>query len=217
MKYLKIALVVLLLGFVVYKSHKPQKIATNTVKVQEVEAHQAGHEPKQEVIEYVTQNEFLVLANRVLALENKPMTSIPSQSTDRLSQTTNPSTSQIMKSGTASITLSTSESTGVSGSTTINVDDFNGSYRIPEVDVALTQLEGGSGVWNKTPMPFTQINTNGNPALSGYYTISYSTNEADTRHFNKIYITVNLYSRTASLNTIYFIDYIVRSELWPSE
>lgn len=158
--------------------------------------------------------EVQVLAKRIEALENKPMTDFAPQSTDQVSKTTNPKTSQIVAQGDFSITLSTAESTGVSGQAVVAVNNLDGSLTTPLVDVAITEIQGGTGIWQFRPAPYTTINTSGLVATNCNFIIDYSVAETVPAWQNKIRITVNYYSRTASLNTVVFGTYLVRSETY---
>lgn len=160
---------------------------------------------------YMTADEaevVAVLAKRVEAVENRLMTDFNPQSTDRVYSDTNPKIPRVIARKRFDITLGTAGSVGVYGSTTVDLSDLSGDYQFQVIDVMIDYSAGGLNVYRKAP--FTVSDTGGNISLSCYYDIIAAT----TPGSNPLYVSINLYSRSGSLNSGYQGTLIVYSTAW---
>lgn len=130
------------------------------------------------------------------------------ESTDKTIIDTNIKTARVLRRKKFTLTLSTSEATGISGYTTVDISPIDGNVGIQVVDVMLDFSGGGTTAYYK--LPFTSNNTNGNINFSFYFSTTYLSTPSGGDNLVYIYG----YSRSGSLNTAYNGTLIVYSLGW---
>lgn len=123
-------------------------------------------------------------------------------STNQISGSTNQYQPVVIKRGSFTITLSTSDSTGVQGSTTVSLGTVKGTVLFPNVDI---YRDATSGVAIYRKCPYAVNDTSGNLTETVYYDVEYD------NPTGSIDVVVTMYSRTLSLNTVKTFYYVVYS------
>lgn len=125
----------------------------------------------------------------------------------------------ILKRGSASISLTsaTTNSTGLEGSTSIDITDTYLSiidsgvpnFVLPSAEVNLVGLASGSGYPSVMKMPFSKFSSSNGVEINAYYDITYQVNVVPTE---RVFVYLNIYLRVSTaeaaswsgINTVYY-------------
>lgn len=130
---------------------------------------------------------------------------LPGQASDQLpGGAPDPLIPRIIKQGTVSLTFSISESTGVSGSASVDLNNVSANVQ-SNIDVYMDVSGGGFNFYRKCP--FVTFNTNGLMARTVYFDITQGSDPTG----NIFSLLISAWDRTLVLNSVRTFYYTVYS------